>query len=774
MKNSCKKIFGFLTAVIVTASLFGCAAEKPQNIGSETSTENSADTTEATEEVTEKATEKATDAPKNTVKRAYNELFSDRDKSAEYGDIIAEIKLNGKAVTIEGDGAKAENSTVTITKEGIYRLSGSLDDGQIIVDADKAKVQLVLDNVDITCKNSSPIYGKNSDKIFVTLAENSVNSLTDGSSYNFADEQNSEPDACIFSCDSITLNGTGKLSVNANFADGIHSKDDIVITGGDITVNSTADGIKGKDYTAICGGKIDITSGEDGIKSTETDTALGFVYIEGGDILINAANDGIQAESDAVIAGGAIDIICGGGMENAQPKQNDMGFGGRFGGEFTPPEGFENMTPPDGFGGEFTPPEGFENMTPPDGFGGGNHKSPQAEQTADSTATETSDTTTSDSTKGIKGGNSVEINGGEITVNSADDAIHSNKDIIINGGKSVFSAGGDGIHADSRIDITSGTVTITDSYEGIEGAVINISGGETAVTSSDDGFNATDGQTQQGGMGAYSNGVELNISGGLVYVDSQGDGLDSNGNMTIDSGTVLVNGPTNSGNGAIDSNGEILVNGGILVAAGSSGMAESPSEKSAQYCVSAGIGSTQTAGTLVVLIGENGDILSFAPTKTFDHIVISTPEIQKGMTYILEIGGSSAAENVYGLYEKGGYDKKGTTVGSFTAENIVSYVGERSAMGGFGGGRGNKGEFGGRNPREDFQPTTDENGNPVMPERDFNRGDFQPTTDENGNPVIPEKGFNRGDFQPPTDETGNFKIPEKPQFPYGSDRDYPV
>lgn len=711
MKKSCKKIFGFLTAVIVTASFVGCTTEKPQNIGSETSTENSADTTKATEEVTEKATEKATDAPKSTVKRAYNELFSDRDKSAEYGDITAEIKLNGKTVTIEGDGAKAENSTVTITKEGIYRLSGRLDDGQIIVDADKAKVQLVLDNADITCKNSSPIYGKNSDKIFVTLAENSVNSLTDGSSYNFADEQNSEPDACIFSCDSITLNGTGKLSVNANFADGIHSKDDIVITGGDITVNSTADGIKGKDYTAVCGGKIHITSGEDGIKSTETDTALGFVYIEGGDISINAANDGIQAESDAVIADGAIDIICGGGMENAQPKQNDMGFGGRF-------------------GGDFTPPEGFENMTPPDGFGGGNPKPPQAEQTADSTATETSDTTTSDSTKGIKGGNSIEINGGEITVNSADDAIHSNKDIMINGGKSVLSAGGDGIHADSRIDITSGTVTITDSYEGIEGAVINISGGETAVTSSDDGFNATDGQTQQGGMGTYSNGVELNISGGLVCVDSQGDGLDSNGNMTIDGGTVLVNGPTNSGNGAIDSNGEILVNGGILAAAGSSGMAESPSEKSAQYCVSAGIGSTQTVGTLITLIGENGDILSFAPTKTFDHIVISTPEIQKGMTYSLEIGGSSAAENVYGLYEKGGYDKKGTTVGSFTAENIVSYVGERSAMGGFGGGRGNKGEFGGRNPREDFQPATD--------------------------------------------ETGSFIVPEKPQFPYGSDRDYPV
>ena len=187
--------------------------------------------------------------------------------------------------------------------------------------------------------------------------------------------------------------------------------------------------------------------------------------------------------------------------------------------------------------------------------------------------------------------------------------------------------------------------------------------------------------------------------------------------MTVNGGTVLVNGPTNSGNGALDGNGEMLVNGGVLIAAGSSGMAETPSEKSAQYCVSAGIGSTQQAGTLVTLIGENGDILSFAPSKIFDHIVISTPEIEQGGTYSIEIGGSSSAENIYGLYKKGGYDEKGTAVGSFTAENVVSYVGERSAMGGFGGGRGDKGGFGGRNPREDFQPTTDETGQPVIPEK---------------------------------------------------------
>lgn len=729
MKNSelFEKSFGFLTAALLTVSLVGCSTEKPQNSDVDAPAEEVSVSAETTAQATENTTEaEEKSAAVNTVRKPYNELFSDRDISSEYGDITAEIKLNGDSVTTEGDGVSADGSAVTISKEGIYRVSGKLSDGQIIVDADKAKVQIVLDNADITCKSSSPIYGKDSDKIFVTLAENSENTLTDGTSYTFADEQNSEPDACIFSSDSITLNGTGSLNINANFADGIHSKDDIVITGGNITINSAADGIKGKDYVAINGGKFDITSGQDGIKSTETDdTAFGFVYINGGDISIDAANDGIQAETDAVIHGGNVNITCGGGYENAAPEQNDIGFGGGgFGGDYTPPEGFEGMTPPEGFGQGMTPPQR------------------DIQQTAALTTAET-ETTVSDSTKGIKGGLSVEISGGDITVNSADDAIHSNGNITINGGTSSLAAGGDGIHADNIIDITAGFVDITKSYEGIEAAVINISGGETSLISSDDGFNATDGVTQQGGMGTYSQGVELNISGGTLYVDAQGDGLDSNGNMTISGGTVLVNGPTNGGNGALDGNGEMTVNGGILIAAGSSQMAETPSANSTQYCVSAGIGSTQAAGTLITLTDENGDILSFAPSKTFDHIVISTPDIEKGMTYTIEAGGSSTAENSFGLYEAGGYDGKGTEVGSFTAEDTISYIGTQSAMGGgFGGGRGDKGQFGGRG---DFQPTTDENGNMVMPER----GD---------------KPFNRGDFQPTTDEAGNFVIPERPVF----------
>lgn len=723
MKNSeiFKKTIGFLTLAAFSVISTGCSGGNiEQSSFSDSSEENlpeiPADESSLAESLPTKA-EKLS----NAVEGAYSELFSDRDKNPDFDNITAEIKLNGDSAECGYEGVSVDGSVVTIAKEGVYRISGTLDDGQIVVNADKAKVQLILDNADITCKTSSPIYGADSDKIFISLAENSVNTLTDGLSYTYADEEKQEPDACIFSHDSITINGSGTLNVNANFADGIRSKDDVVITGGNINVTSEGDGVKGKDRVAVCGGKINIKSGEDGIKSTKTDdTSFGFIYIEGGEFLINAEQDGIQAETKLIIAGGEFDVTSGGGHENCVKTHNDLDFGGGHGfdkggfGGMTPPDGFDfdGMTPPDDMPhhGRFD----FGEMTPPD---------MNAEQTAyylANTVSENEDSTDTEvSKKGLKGGALVEISGGKIIVDSADDAVHSNGDVQISGGFSTLCAGDDGIHAYETISITDGSVAITESYEGIEGKVINVSGGDVQVSSKDDGFNASDG-TAQGGMGTYSGGTELNISGGFVYVDADGDGLDSNGDMTISGGTILINGPTNGGNGALDSNSEIVVTGGLIVAAGSSQMAEAPGESSTQYSISASIGSTQEKDTLVTLLNEDGgEVVSFKPAKTFDHIVISSPDIEKGRTYTLSIGGSTASEGGYGLFENGGYDGKGTSVGSFTAENITSFIGQQSMMGGGFGG------FGGHGGGKDFQPTTDENGNfvkPDIPNDDFGHG----------------------------------------------------
>ncbi len=248
----------------------------------------------------------------------------------------------------------------------------------------------------------------------------------------------------------------------------------------------------------------------------------------------------------------------------------------------------------------------------------------------------------------------------------------------------------------------------------MEASVINVNGGTIEINASDDGFNASDGETVQSGMGTYSDSDSISISGGTVYVNASGDGLDSNGNINISSGTFFVNGSENGGNGALDSNGEIIVTGGTVVASGMSEMAEYPVESSSQNCVSATFDSTYDGGTLVTLSDDSGnEIISFAPQKNFDNFIIITPYKKTGMTYKFYTGGSSSASENHGLYENGGYNNDGTESGSFTAESSVSFVGTQSMTGGgFGHGGGMK------------EPPQNENGMPEMPDgekRDFRR-----------------------------------------------------
>lgn len=636
-------------------------SEKMTTVSAETeNTTESAETNETTEIVSQETT--SSDSVQKTEKTSASELFSDRDLNPDYSQPTAEISLNGDSAKADGNGVSVNGSTVTIKDEGIYIINGTLDDGQIVVDANDCKVQLVLNNASISCSNSSAIYVTNAKKTFITLADGSKNYISDGSVYEFADSAENEPDSAIFSKDSLTVNGNGELEVNGNYNDGIRSKDDIVITGGKITVNAVGDAVKGKDYVAVADGNLTLTAGENGINSSNnTDDSLGFVYIEGGNFSITSG---------------------GGSSESDETHTDDFGGFGRGGGRGKMPDMPDGSEPPEMPDGDFQQ----ENLE------------------------YTSESTDAVSTKGIKADSQINIIGGTFSINSADDAIHSNTDVVVSGGNLNIDSGNKGIHADLKIDINGGTVSVDNSYEGFEASVININNGTVEVNASDDGFNASDGETVQTGMGTYSEDLSVNITGGMVYVNADGDGLDSNGNINISGGTVIVNGPENSGNGALDSNGEIIVTGGTVVAVGMSGMAECPSENSSQNCVSAIFDNTYSGGTLVTLSDDSGnEIISFLPQKSFDNIIISSPDIQNGVTYTLYTDGSSSSEEQYGLYTNGGYNNDGTESGSFTVESVVSYVGKQSMMGG-GFGGGDRGEM--------REPPTDENGMPEMPDRD--------------------------------------------------------
>lgn len=504
------------------------------------------------------------------------------------------ITLNGISASVQGGGAAVSAGTVTITVSGVYEIIGTLADGSIVVetdkDTDKNTVFLILNNAFITSQTSAPLYVKSAKKVVILLADGTENTVYGGS--GCAVNENQEPSAAVFSKDDLTITGGGKLTVKAEYNDGITSKDVLKITGGVLDITAKADGIVGKDSLTITEAAITVNAGKDGLRSTnDTDAGMGNVMIQSGTLNITAANDGIQAETLLQIDGGSLTVTTGGGYPGMCISTGNDGFGGQRGGGFK-------------------------------GFG---QQMPTSQQTTDASAEE--------SKKGIKATGRILLTGGTLQISSYDDAIHSNGEVLISGGSVSVQSGDDGIHADSTLQISGGDITVANSYEALEGANITLAGGAIRLTSSDDGVNVN------------SNGGVLTISGGEIHVIAGGDGLDSNGMIQMTGGDVTVDGPTNSGNGALDCDGTFTISGGVLIASGSSGMAEAPDANSAQASIQMTYSTAQAAGKAITLTDKDGNIVAaFTPSKTYNSVVISAPSLTVGETYTLNGDGTKIVE----------------------------------------------------------------------------------------------------------------------------------
>lgn len=271
----------------------------------------------------------------NTESTKINVQYSNEELTGEWKEYNAKITLNDTNILIEGNGITNKGNFITIISSGTYYITGNLSDGNIVIDTSKdADVQIVLDNATITSSTTAPINCLKCGKLTITLADNSENSLIDSSSYtDFTDTEKSEPDGTIFSKSDLIINGNGKLIIDANYADGIVSKDGLKLINCNIEINSEDDGIRGKDYVAINNANLNIVSKGDGIKSTnDTDTTLGYIVIEGGSINISSEADGIQAETVLNISSNTkIDIKTSGEISSSSNQQGSMpGFKGGF------------------------------------------------------------------------------------------------------------------------------------------------------------------------------------------------------------------------------------------------------------------------------------------------------------------------------------------------------------------------------------------------------------------------------------------------------------
>lgn len=243
--------------------------------------------------------------------------WKEEDLDTSYDSKAVLIQGNGDQVEISGKGAASSRGNVTISAAGTYVLSGSFR-GQLLIDASSGDlVHLVFDNVEISCENSAAVYGKQSDKIVITLAEGSENFVSDGQVYQYDTQKEDEPNAAIFSKDDLTFNGTGMLTVSGNYEDGIRSKDDLWIVSGRYDVTTVKDSIQGKDSVWIQDGTFTINAGNDAVKaSNDTEAEKGWVLIDGGEYQVHAGDDAFHAETSMIIRDGVLDIeTCYEGIE---------------------------------------------------------------------------------------------------------------------------------------------------------------------------------------------------------------------------------------------------------------------------------------------------------------------------------------------------------------------------------------------------------------------------------------------------------------------------
>lgn len=669
MKNRNRLVL--LTSLLLISSMTGCTQKvemKETDAGS--GQDDAGHASVSTVTLTEgKYSEDKLDDTWDEDNAVYLNLKGDRISVEERRDTEAGDSVSDDDSSLAGDGMdhiEVEGSVVTITGEGTYVLSGTLEDGQIIVDAEKDEtVRLVLDGVSVVCGYSSPLYSKGGN-VIVILAEGTENTFADAEDYQYENEGDDEPDAAIFSKDDLTFNGTGILNVTGNYNHAVHCKDDLKFVTGTFVVTAADDGIVGKDSVSVKNGNFTIISGDDGVKAANAEESdKGYVLIEKGSFEITSGGDGIQAETLLRINDGNIDITTNGGSGNAG-KSSDMPGGRKQG---TPPENMpeegderEGMIPPEGEPGEGVAPpdrESGEQMVsaeensgerriPAKGAPEGLVEKGMA-QPGEGTIPTDGNESDSGSSKALKSYVDLIIAGGEYSLDSCDDAIHSDRNITIESGTFSVSTGDDGVHAGQKLTVNGGVLDISQSYEGLEGFEITINGGDIRIIASDDGINAAASKVngteevqrsmEAKGFPEEDQGAVMTFNGGNVYVNADGDGLDANGDIFINGGVLTVHGPVSGGNGTLDFASVCKVTGGSFTGVGSAGMAQNPSDDSTQPVLVWNVNEPVEAGTVFsVYNGNDESIAEITTEKTAQWFSVSSPELKIGETYTICAG----------------------------------------------------------------------------------------------------------------------------------------
>lgn len=385
------------------------------------------------------------------------------DVDYDASDAITITLADGASATTSSDGVSIEGDTVTITAPGTYLLSGTLSDGQVVVNSpDDGTVKLVLDDASITSGAGSALTVSEADEVVVILADGSSNSLVDGTGYDTSADD--APNAALFSMADLTIGGSGELSVTGNTNDGIASKDGLVILSGTITVTAADDGIRGKDYLIVAGGTVSVTATGDGLKSdNEEDDTVGYIQITGGTVEVSAGDDGMHAEGDLSVEGGTVTITTSNeGLEGANLLVS--------GGEIAVTSSDDGLNATQG------------STTDSGQGGGGGGMSVDGSLLSISGGSLTVDA----EGDGLDSNGTIEISGGTTVVhgptNNGNGALDSNGGITVSGG-TLLAGGSAGMAETPGTDSATGWVAVTFSSQVSAGQTVTIvKDGQTIVT----------------------------------------------------------------------------------------------------------------------------------------------------------------------------------------------------------------------------------------------------------------------------------------------------
>ena len=586
--------------------------------------------------------------------------------SADTRKASASILLSGSSASVSGTGAETENGIVTITEGGTYEISGTLEDGQICVKAPDEDVTLILKNVSVTSSSGSPFVILKANSVTLSLPDGTESTLTDSETYD-SDE---DADACLSSKADLTIEGTGTLTVNANYKNGITGKDTLTIRDSTLSVTAANHGITGKDSLTAENASLTVQSGGDAIRSTNNeDGALGFILLTDCTLDLTAAEDGVQAETVLTIDGGSYAIITAGGSDGAIDEDTSA-KGLKAGTQVTISDGAFDLDCCDDAihsngnvdisGGSFTLSTGDDGIH------------------ADDTVTVTNGTI--DILKSYEGmeGVTVNIEGGDINIVSSDDGINA-ADGTSSGFEGSFPGGqnnSDGTPPTGQNGSDSSRPTPPTGQDGAADtntppAPPTDASGEAPSDLPSMPEGSFDGQ--QPGNAAGSSSCSVNISGGTIRIDASGDGIDSNGDLNVSGGTIYVSGPTNDGDSALDYDGAAAITGGTIVAAGYSGMARNFGSSSTQGSILL-TASSVTDGIITLTDADGNVLVEYTPEKNYNCVVVSCPELTEGGAYTLSLGGETQTVTLTSLiYGSSGF----------------------GGMGGFGGGRMNPPTFNG-------------------------------------------------------------------------------